>query len=45
MIAVGGDAVEVIHQRVAELFHLGQSWPAQGFSQPKRNCATPSRVL
>lgn len=39
MIAVGGDAVEVIHQRVAELLHLRQPLPTQGLQPaPEKAC-------
>jgi len=31
MIAVRGDTIEMVHQRVAELLHLGQSLQAKGF--------------
>src|SRR5205085_3631663 len=36
VIAIGGDAVEMIHERVAELLHLGQSLPAQRLQPPEK---------
>ncbi len=43
MIAVAGDAVEVVYERVAELLHLWQSLPAQRSLSPDQD--SPARPV
>ena len=45
MITVGGDAVEVVDERVAELFHLAQTPPSQGFQPAEEKSRDTPRVL
>ncbi len=46
MMAIGGDAVDVVDERVAELLHLGQPLPAQRLqpAEEKPRDAVPGRV-
>jgi len=41
MIAVGGDAVEVAHEQIAQLLHLGQPLPAHGLEPPEQKAGDP----